>query len=180
MADPFAEWPLALTGLSVDLLDTAYCASLRYFTPAGDFAQAVHEACGVALPEVGRAVSTPNGRLLLAWRSPTETILLAASAGELNALRVAVAEATDGCFIELTGGLKVLDLSGERIAQLLCRLGGSAGVPAPGEARRSRLADVPVLALSLREHEVQLLVERVYLPHLLGWMRETLLDLPAT
>jgi Sarcosine oxidase, gamma subunit family len=180
MADPFAQSPLALAGLSVDLLETVYCASLRYFAPTGIFAQAVHAGCGVALPGAGRAVSTPEQDMVLAWRSPTETVLLTAGAAELSTLAAALAAAPDGCLIELTGALKVLDLSGERIAQLLCRLGGSACVPGPGEARRGRLADVPVMALSLRAHEVQLLVERPYLPHLVNWMRETLLDFSAS
>jgi hypothetical protein len=180
MADPFAKWPLTLSGLNVDLLETAYCASLRYFAPTGAFAEAVQSGCGVLLPGPGRVVSTPKADMVLAWRSPTETVLLAAAAASLNALAASVAAATDGCLIELTGGLRVVDLSGERIAALLCRLGGSACVPQPGEARRSRLADIPVLALSLQAYEVQLLVERPYLPHLLNWMRETLLDFCAT
>jgi len=180
MADPFAKWPLVLSGLNVDLLETAYCASLRYFSATGAFAEAVRAGCGVLLPGPGRAVSTPGGDMVLAWRSPTETVLLAAAASGLDALGACVAAATDGCLIELTGALKVLDLSGERIAQLLCRLGGSGCVPQPGEARRGRLADVPVLALSLQTYEVQLLVERPYLPHLLNWVRETLLDFSVT
>jgi len=78
--------------------------------------------------------------------------------------------------VELTGGLRIVRLTGLGIAELLCRLGGTASVPAPGEARRSRMADVPVLAISLRAGETLLVVDRVYLPHLLGWIRETLLD----
>ena len=78
--------------------------------------------------------------------------------------------------VELTGGLRIVRLTGLRIADLLSRLGGTASVPAPGEARRSRLADVPVLAISLRAGETLLVIDRVYLPHLLAWIRETLLD----
>jgi len=49
-------------------------------------------------------------------------------------------------------------------------------VPRPGEARRSRLADVPVLALSVGPGEALLLVDRADAEHLMGWIRETLLD----
>jgi len=58
--------------------------------------------------------------------------------------------------VELTGGLQIVRLTGVRTADLLCRLGGTASVPAEGEARRSRLADVPVLALSVRTGETLL------------------------
>jgi hypothetical protein len=94
-------------------------------------------------------------------------------------LAARLAGSSDGCFVDLSGGVKVVRLSGERTADLLCRLGGTASVPRPGEARRSRLADVPVLALSLHELETLLLVERAYLPHVLAWIRETILDFTA-
>jgi len=70
-------------------------------------------------------------------------------------------------------------VSGDRTADLLHRLGGAASVPAPGEARRSRLADVPVLALSVNPGETLLAIDRAYLLHLLAWIRETLLDFEA-
>jgi hypothetical protein len=38
------------------------------------------------------------------------------------------------------------------------------------------MADVPVLALSVRAGETLLIVDRAYLPHLLAWIRETMLD----
>jgi hypothetical protein len=38
------------------------------------------------------------------------------------------------------------------------------------------MADVPVLALCVTGEEVQLLVDRGFAEHLLGWIRETLLD----
>ena len=52
----------------------------------------------------------------------------------------------------------------------------TAGTDAVGEARRSRIADVPVLAISVRAGETLLVVDRVCLPHLFAWIRETLLD----
>jgi len=91
-------------------------------------------------------------------------------------LAEALAACADGCLVELTGGLRIVRLTGLRIADLLCRLGGTASVPAAGEARRSRMADLAVLALCVRDGETLLLVDRAHLPHLLAWIRETLLD----
>jgi len=39
------------------------------------------------------------------------------------------------------------------------------------------MADVPVLALSLRAAETLLVVDRALLPHVLAWLRATLEDL---
>jgi hypothetical protein len=50
-------------------------------------------------------------------------------------------------------------------------------MPATGRALRSRLGEVPVLALSVVPGEYLLLVEGVYAPHLFDWLRETALDL---
>ena len=80
---------------------------------------------------------------------------------------------------KLTRQLRQLRVTANSIADLLCRLGGTASVPRAGEARRSRVADVPVLALSVRAGETLLAVDRAYLPHLLAWIRETLLDFEA-
>jgi hypothetical protein len=121
-----------------------------------------------------------EAQLILAWRSPTETLCVTRSATRLAEIGASLAACAEGCMVELTGGLRIVRLMGVGIADLLCRLGGTASVPAPGEARRSRMADVPVLALSLRAGETLLVVERVYLPHLLGWIRETLLDFESS
>jgi sarcosine oxidase gamma subunit len=161
-------------GISIEIATDAPAATLRYFSPAGAFAAALAGA-GLSLPEVGRVRQTRAH--LLAWRSPTETLCLAASAAALAELAAALAAVTDGCLIELTGALHVLSVSGARCNELLLRLGSSASVPAPGEARRSRMADVPVLALSVNAGEVHLVVERTYAAHLRGWLDATLEDL---
>lgn len=66
-------------------------------------------------------------------------------------------------------------LRGARVAELLSRLGGSAPV-ALGEARRARLADVPVLAVCVHPTETLLVVDRAYAEHLRGWIDATLAD----
>jgi hypothetical protein len=184
-------------GLVVEVENDMQVATLRYFSADGAFAQMLREALGAALPSVLQAVAllprpmVPGAaveatapvpersavQLLLAWRSPTETLCLSASAATLAQLARLVAGRADGCLVDLTSGLRVLRLNGERIAALLSRLGGYGSMPAPGEARRSRLADVPVLAFSVQPVETRLLVDRAYLPHLLDWIRETVRDL---
>jgi len=146
--------PLQGAGLTVHRDETLQAATLRYFGGDGAFAAALREVSGVALPEV----------------------LLLAGELALSELEARLAQAADGCLVNLTGGLKVLRVTGEGIPDLLCRLGGTGSIPQLGEARRSRLADVPVLALSVRPGEMLLLVDRAYAEHLMGWIRETLLD----
>jgi hypothetical protein len=172
------EYPATSRITSTDLVasveETMQVATLRYFAAAGPFAAAVATATGMPLPAALEA--REEAQLILAWRSPTETLCVTRSATRLAELGASLATCAEGCMVELTGGLRVVRLTGLRIADLLCRLGGTASVPAPGEARRSRIADLPVLALSVRAGETLLLVDRAHLPHLLAWIRETLLD----
>ena len=165
-------------GVSVQPDPAVQAAALRYFARDGAFAAAVRELTGVALPGVQQVACTADGQLLLAWRSPTETVCLTASTARLQELEEKLAAVADGCLVNLSAGLHVLRVTGERIPDLLARLGGTASFPRPGEARRSRMADVAVLALSLRAGETLLVVDRAYAPHLVGWIRATLPDLP--
>ncbi len=94
----------------------------------------------------------------------------------IEELAARLAEVPGGQVVDLRGGLTALRLEGARAGEFLSRLGGFGTVPQPGEARRGRLADVPVLALSLRPGEIQLVVDRAYAAHLLDWVRGTLED----
>src|SRR5215469_16785618 len=174
-----AEYPASSRVTTADLVacveETMQVATLRYFTREGSFAEGVRAFTGMALPALLEACE--EAQVILAWRSPTETLCITRSTTRLAELGASLAASTEGCMVELTGGLRIVRLTGQRIADLLCRLGGTASVPAAGEARRSRLADVPVLALSVRAGETLLIVDRVWLPHLLAWIRETLLEL---
>jgi hypothetical protein len=165
---------LEIDGLRVECARAVPAAALRYFTCAGGFAAALG-AAGLNLPECGHAVGLKD--LTLAWRSPSETLCLAATPEALVQLQARLGEHTDGCLVELTGALDVVALSGSRVAELLVRLGSTASLPGKGEARRSRMADVPVLALALEAARVQLVLERIYSEHLLGWIAATLADL---
>jgi len=171
-----AQESFGCRGLRVQLKWPVPVAALRYFSPAGDFAGRLR-ASGLALPGTGQARQEPGRGLILAWSSPTETVCLAPAEHSLTDLARSLAGAADGCLVDLTGAFALVQLSGERIADLVCRLGGSASLPRVGEARRSRLADVPVRALCVQEGEVSLLVERGFGEHLLGWIRATVLDL---
>jgi sarcosine oxidase gamma subunit len=168
------------TGLRVRGEVAIRAASLRYFDSQGSFAASVAAVLGVPLPGVLQATRVPasSGKpeTLLAWRSPTETLVLSTDGAGFSKLGVALASAPDGCFVDQSGGLWVLRVSGARLIDLLTRLGGTGSVPQLGEARRGRLADVAVMALCVQAGEVLLVVDRVYADHLLGWIRETAAD----
>jgi heterotetrameric sarcosine oxidase gamma subunit len=155
-------------------------ASLRYFDPAGGFAAAVREALGCALPQplcAAEVEDTANGgRSLLAWRSPTEVLLLTQSPALFAELEPRLAGAVDGCIVDQTGGIRVVRVEGARSADLLLRLGAPTAIPAAGETRSSRLAELQVLTACSRAGELLLLVERLYTDHLLEWIRATAAD----
>ena len=173
-------------------------ASLRHFDPAGPFAAEVSEVLGGPLPEPLRAYrrvlrttvvsaetsaegTANNGsELVVAWRSPTETLLITADAGWLAAVDKFAANRSDGCLVDQTGGILTLVLAGARAPDLLSRLGSTDAVPALGEARTSRLAELSVMSLCARPGEILLLVERVHVRHLFGWIRETVADFKET
>ena len=161
-------------GVTARLQANVPAATLRYFSSEGALGT-VARAAGAPLPPSQRAQDA-GGELLLAWRSPSETLCLARSAQRLAQLQQALANVSDGCCVELTGALSVIQLTGERIADVLARLGGGASLPPLGGAHRGRMADVPVLTICLRRGQVLLVIERSYAEHLWGWMRETLLD----
>jgi heterotetrameric sarcosine oxidase gamma subunit len=165
-----------VAGLAVRADEELQVATLRYFSPDGELAAVVREVTGLTLPGAQETASASDGQLILAWRGPTETLCLAANPARLAQIAARLSGLADGCLVSLTGGLQVLRVTGERIAELLCRLGGTGSIPRPGEARRSRMADVPVLAVALTAGETLLMVDRAYAEHLLGWIRETLLD----
>ena len=178
MAEPTpASGPIVCAGLTVSEEGAPSLASLRYFARDGEFARVLGEATGLALPEPLKV--NARGDWILAWRSPTETVCLAGADERFAGLCARLAGAAGGCVVDLSGALEMLRLEGARVSDLLCRLGGTASVPLAGEARRSRLADVPVFALCVREGETLLLVDRAYAPHLLDWIRETVLDFIA-
>jgi sarcosine oxidase gamma subunit len=182
LRDLGVEDALSTDGLTVRWDHGLAIASLRYFDPAGSFATAVREMLGGPLPEPLRAgrAGRAGSELVLAWRSPTETLLVTADAGWLAAVSAFAAGRSDGCLIDQTGGILSLVLTGARVPDLLLRLGSTDAIPALGEARTSRLAELAVMSLCTRPGEILLLVERVYVRHLIGWIRETVADFKET
>ena len=155
--------------------------SLRYFDAAGPLSAELARIVGGPLPGPLRAARYPadgsSDELILAWRGPTETVLMSTSRVMFGRIASCAAEhPAAGCLVEQTGGLRTWRVSGARTRGLLLRVGSNATVPELGEARTSRVAELPVTALCVRPGEVLLLCERVYGPHLLGWISASAAD----
>jgi heterotetrameric sarcosine oxidase gamma subunit len=169
-----------IDGLSVSADRDIQIASLRYFDFAGSFAAAVREIVGGTLPEPLRAIeverATNAAHFIFAWRSPTETLLLCKDRAAFAELEQRLAAAVDGCMVDQTGGVCVLRVQGVRAGDLLLRLGATTAIPALGEARSARLAELHVQTVCVQAGQFLLLVERVYADHLIGWIRATAAD----
>jgi len=180
MVDSSAPASIDIDGLSVTLDLGPQIASLRYFSPAGQFAAAAGAWLGWPLGEAlraGHGDSMQGGDFVLAWRSPTETLLLTQNRAAFAELAQRVAADVDGCMVEQTGGTRLFRVTGSRARDLLLRLGAATSIPEVGEARPGRFAELTVLAASIRAGEYLLLVERAYANHLFDWMSATAADL---
>ncbi|GAC1669707.1 MAG: hypothetical protein NVS9B2_14750 [Steroidobacteraceae bacterium] len=137
-------------------------ASLRYFEPSGSLAAFVRDVTGQSLPAAQGATFDAANSLMLAWRSPTETLLLC-----------------NDSMVEQTGGVCVYRVQGPRSGDLLQRMGAVSAVPGVGEARVGRLAELQVLTACVQAGEFLLVVERVYADHLVQWICTTVADFDA-
>ncbi len=173
---------LATDGLSVQIDAEVQIGALRYCDGATIDDAVLRALGGAGLPAPGQVLSgiaggTATDDTLLAWRSPTETLVLCPRGNDtLAAVAAAIEGALDACLVDQTGGIWVLRLQGPRVADLLRRLGSTTAVPPVGACRFGRLAEITVGTLSVREGEVLLLVERLYADHVLAWIRETIAD----
>lgn len=171
---------IEVKGLSVRGIRRMQVASLRYFERGGRFAAMVEESVGRPLPEPLWACATQGAPgdepLILAWRSPTETLLVGADATAFAHIGKSLGDAQDGCMVDQTGGLCAIRLCGERTGDLLRRLGSDEWILKAGDARAGRLADLHVMALCVQPGTVLLLVERVFVGHLVDWMVKTVAD----
>jgi heterotetrameric sarcosine oxidase gamma subunit len=169
-----------IEGLSVTVEHGLHIASLRYFDAAAGFAATLREAIGRPLPEPLHASTaegaTPDAHIILAWRSPTETLILSNHGAAFAELERRLASAVDGCMVDQTGGIHVLHLQGRRAGDLLLRLGAATAIPGLGEARSSRLAELQVLVACVQTGHYLLLVDRVYAKHLLDWIGTSVAD----
>jgi heterotetrameric sarcosine oxidase gamma subunit len=169
--------PVRAAGFDVALYDAIHVASLRYFALDGEFGAAVLTTLGVALPATGRLARTADGKQLLAWIRPGEALLLTADADPGCRLESAVKTLDDGCIVDLTGGACVIRIVSPDSEKLLAQLGGLDIVPAAGEVRVGRVAEVRAVAVGIGDVETWLIVERAYMPHLMDWIRVSVLDL---
>jgi sarcosine oxidase gamma subunit len=180
MAENHDLAPIEAAGLRVALEPRLQVASLRYFDARGAFARLLQDITGVPLPDslraLGRTADLQSETIILAWRSPTETLMMS-SAPLIETLQGAAAAVTDGCIVDQRGGALVFRASGESVADLFARLGGHRACPALGEALRTRMADVAVLAVKVQPEETLLVVERSYAPHLIAAIRVSAADL---
>jgi sarcosine oxidase gamma subunit len=171
--------PVQVAGLRVVFDPRLQVVSLRYFDRRGALAQLLPKIAGTALPDTLRAVRSEAtwDAVILAWRSPTETVMISAESGLIDTLQGAAAELADGCVVDQRGGACVFRAGGEAVADLFARLGGQRACPVIGESLRTRLADVAVLAVKLQPEETLLVVERTYAPHLMAAIRVSAADL---
>jgi hypothetical protein len=155
-------------------------AALRYFDATGRFTAAVLEVLAVPMPLSLRATAVggtdDEPQLILAWRSPTDTLMLSRDVEIFRRLQQRLSGMADGCMVEQTGGVSVLRVRGRRAGDLLLRLGAVSSIPPPGAAFGGRMAELQVLTVCLRAGEYWLLVERVYADHLLDWIGQTAAD----
>jgi heterotetrameric sarcosine oxidase gamma subunit len=181
MAENHDLAPIQVAGLRVVLEPRLHVASLRYFGAYGALAHLLHDITGVTLPDSLRALSSAEDptreAIILAWRSPTETLMISAAPTLIETLQGAAATLTDGCIVDQRGGALVFRASGEAVADLLAKLGGQGACPTIGESLRTRLADVAVLAVKVQPEETLLIVERGYGPHLMAAIRVSAADL---
>jgi sarcosine oxidase gamma subunit len=175
---------IEVDGLCVKCEPALQIAALRYFDAAGPFAAALLEIIGRPLPEPLRATSiegaTGEARFILAWRSPTETLILSSDRVAFSELGQRLVGVADGCMVDQTGGVWPLRVQGYRARDLLLRLGSATSIPRAGEARGGRLAELHVLMVCIQPEEFLLFVERVYANHLLEWIGATAADLSIT
>jgi hypothetical protein len=173
--------PIQIAGLRVILEPRLQVASLRYFDRQGVFAGLVHNITGIRLPDNLCALRSAEDRtceaIILAWRSPTETLMISAAPTLIETLQGAASTLPDGCIVDQRGGALVFRASGEAVADLIARLGGHGACPAIGESLRTRLADVAVLAVKVQPEETLLIVERSHGPHLMTAIRVSAADL---
>jgi sarcosine oxidase gamma subunit len=181
MAENHDLEPIQAAGLRVAVEPRLQVASLRYFDAQGAFARLLRDITGLTLPDSLCALSSTadlrSEAIILAWRSPTETLMISNAPGLIETLQSAAATVTDGCIVDQRGGALVFRASGESVADLFARVGGHGACPASGESLRTRMADVAVLAVKVQPEETLLMVERSYAPHLMAAMRLSAADL---
>jgi heterotetrameric sarcosine oxidase gamma subunit len=169
------------SGLKVELEPRLHAASLRYFERDSAFTRMVQAVTGLGVPrDRGAAHSADDAKeslTLLAWRSPSETTLLTTDLKLLDSLQTAAAALNDGCVVDQRGGMLVFRARGKEVANLVARTAGHGAMPAIGESRRTRLADVAVMLVKVQAEESLFVVDRIYAPHVMASIRASAADI---
>jgi len=166
-------------GVRVEAVRGLWAASLRYFDPAGSFAAAVLESIGLPLAQplsAAQSRASHDAQVILAWRSPTDTLLLCDGQAAFAEIEQRLLAAADGCMVDQTGAFRVFRVQGQRAREVLQRMGATTAIPGLGQARGGRMAEVHVLTICIEPGEFLLVIERVYADHLTEWVRATLAD----
>lgn len=153
-------------------------ASLRYFMPSGAFVAVVRRHLGVDLPLDSNSIAiTDRPATLLAWRRPGECLLISPDCGIVDELVAASGGFSDGRAINLTHGTCVLRIGGCRSAELFSRVGCHGSMPPPESARATRVAELHVMLIRALSDDILLLIDRLYVEHLMRWIRASIADL---
>lgn len=156
-----------LPGLSVN--DSVRIVSLRYYNTRGVFCAAL-STLRIVVPEPLRctvAQPTPGALDILAWRSPTETVWICDSPPRFDEIKGALKESDDGYLVDQTHGRRLVQLRGPRSGKLLAHVGSGFAEMAVGASKIGRMADIAVLVCRPSEEQWLLVVDRLYLEHLL-------------
>ncbi len=127
------------------------------------FAAAVKKVSGLGVPGQGEIVS--KGETRLGWLSPDELMLFCAY-DEAAALAAKLTEAFAGSFalaVNVSDARAVFRVKGERAREVFAKLSPANLAPeafAPGQIRRTRLAQVPAAFYMLDEQSFEVIAFR--------------------
>jgi len=173
---------LEAAGVAVRFGPAVKVGSLRYFDAEGEFAGGLAALLGGPIPAALSASRRDLGDgsdVILVWRSPSEIWVVSGNSSCHAALERYAAGCAGGCFVEQTGGIVLLSVTGTQAVSLLSRLAAITAIPRPGQALSARFADLGVTAVCLQPDQILLFIERVYAAHVWAWIRATLADWPA-
>jgi sarcosine oxidase gamma subunit len=105
--------------------------------------------------------------------------LLSRDSAIVEGVATATVSLGDGRAINVTGGACVVRIGGPQTDALLSRIGCHDSMPAPRSSRATRVADLSVVLVRTEGLDVHLLLDRVYLEHMMHWLRVSIDDVAA-
>lgn len=147
-----------------------HIASLRHLAESND-AQNRLESIGLPWPtEIGAFAGNDP---LVAWRSPTEKLLLSS---QPEPLKLALTEFAPGKYdtlvaTELSEALSVHEVSGPHIDEWMAHLVDALAIPTrSGTCTRARMADVAVFLIRLEPEKLWLLSDSTIETYIQNWL----------